>query len=214
MLNLAKLPTPTAKGLLDFKNEPGALKAAQISIQRLIDLANTITPISIAAIAQQLYPSEPLGVAVTKLDEKIQQACAGIASHAAQSKDVLETERTRLAPVMGTAARRVFAIHEHLAQIESAIARAKQDNESRRAKMLEAKMSADEIEKLAPAVFDASGLLAERELLNDELNILNAFITTGDESCLPDGFEAVVVPKITIPLSTNVADLIGKPKAA
>lgn len=211
MLDLNK---PTANDLLKFRNDPELIKSSNRAINSLRELASIITPLTIAAIAQQLYPSESLGMAVAKLDIQIQQVRAGIVSHAAQAGDVSETERARLAPVLGTATRRVFAIYERIAQIGAAIPRATQDNELRRAKMQDAQMSPAEIDSIAPPVADTSGLSADLELLNVELNILNAFIETGDESCLPDGFVAVSVPKITIPLDKNVTDFLDEQKAA
>lgn len=186
-----ELAIPTVNELFDFGNDPAAVKAANSAIDALCESIGTLSPYSIATIARQHFPGEPLKMAITKLDMEIQQVCAGIASHSAKIKAVIDAENDRLAPAIGSAVRRTFAIGERVEQIASAIARARQDNEIRRAKMQEARMSEAEIESLAPAVVDTSDLLAERESLNVELNILNAFISTGDESCLPDGFLTV-----------------------
>lgn len=189
-----ELAIPTAKELLDFSNDPEAVDAANNSIDCLIELVSNLTPASIAAIARQHFPGESLQMSITKLDMEINQACVGIASHSAKTKVVGDAEHDRLAPAMSSAVRRTFAIGERIEQIAAAIVRAKQDNETRRAKMQEARMSDAEIESMAPSVVDTSDLLAERESLNAELNILNAFISTGDESCLPDGFLTVTEP--------------------
>lgn len=188
MIDLNK---PTANDLLEFRNDSEAVKAAQSVIQGLRELAYIVTPMTIATIARQHFPGEPLQIAIAKLEIEVQQAHAEAVKHAAQFKSVSDSERDRLAPAMSSAVRRTFAIGERVEQIAYAIVWAKQDNETRRAKMQEARMSDAEIESLAPAVVDVSGLLAERECLNAELNILNAFLTTGDESCLPDGFLTV-----------------------
>jgi len=186
--------------MIDFNARPEAGKAAMSAIRALQDLARIATPQAIAQVAAQHYPGVPLQMAIAKLEIEITQARTEFAAYAAQCKEVHDAERERLAPVRGSAVRRTFAIHEQLEQIGREIAHAQSETESRRKKMSEAKMTQAEIDNLAPAVADTSVLLAERERLTVELNSLNAFISTNDESLLPDGFELTEPLKISFPV--------------
>lgn len=198
------LSTPSAKSMRDFNNNPDALKAAISAIRALQDLVRIVTPHTIAMIAQQQFPGQPLAMAIANLEIEITQAHTELSGHAEQTRAAQDAERERLAPVRGFAVRRTFAIQDRLEQIGREIPRAENDAEARRVKLAEAGVKQEEIDRLVPA-FDISGLLAERDELQDELDSLNRFITTGDDSHLPEGFTVTPILKVEFPLEKRAA---------
>jgi len=198
------LHTPTAKEALDFSTDPEALKAAFSAIRILRELTRAITPQAVATLARQRFPGQPLAMAIASLEVEVAQAHAELVGHTELARAAQDAERERLAPVRSSAVRRAFAAQERLEQINREIPRVGSAAEARRSKLEEAGLSQNEIDCLAPAP-DTASLLAEREELTIELGSLNAFIATGDESYLPEGFTVTDPVKVSFPLEKLAA---------
>lgn len=190
------LTKPTPALLLEFSGDQDSIKAAQEVARSFQQLAQAMTPFTIATIARQHFPGETLHVAVAKINIAVIQATSELSNHAWIAREVQNAERARLAPVLSTAVRRSFEIHGLLKRIDFELAGGPRDVEAKHEKYAKAGVGKADFEKMVPE-FDAAPLLAEKANLLVELESLEAFTASGDERFLPEDFEVTAIPKTT-----------------
>lgn len=181
------LPSPTAAEVLAMHNNKSALLAAMAAARALQEVASSISPQTIIAIAQQRHGGMPALMAVANLQAEINDLAATIAEHGQEFEVARIGEAERLQPLVSSACRRTLAIAEHIQNIQKRIARTETDIAIRRQKLKEGGLSMAEIQQLAP-VDNTPALQAECADLATEAEALENFLRTKDESHLPADF--------------------------
>lgn len=192
------LPTPAPEEIREFITDRDTIRAAQRAIAQLQDMARKLTPGTFAAIARQQYRTEPFGMAIALLAHEIERATQEIEDHAARSAQAKQEETARHALIVGTATRRLFALTEGIPHFEKAIHDAELNHTQRRQKLIAAGMTADEVEKFAPAP-SIGEMIAKLAAARVEVVSLEQYLSTRDETLLPSGFVATDLPKVSIP---------------
>ncbi|MBY0236721.1 MAG: hypothetical protein K2W93_17205 [Burkholderiaceae bacterium] len=184
----------TADGFRKFRHDPAAKRQAVADASQLAgvlkNLFHITTPLSMLMMAQRQYPDATMGEAVKLALEKAKQAVVAVKENQAEHKAVMDAERARLAPAMSRASKRVFAILEQIKVLQGEKSRSVGEIEAKRKKMADAGVPKEDVDRLTPA-FDVAGVNAQIQGLKAEQAGLEAFIASGDDNLLPDGFVLV-----------------------
>ena len=185
-------PADLAADVRILQGDPASMEAAEALLRRLRDSLADISPVTIALLAVQRNPGRVVD-AIALLDADFVEVFANMAETSDEIKEAEAAERTRLAPLLAEAARRVLEGTARLENIPAELAYVASIPETARAKYESAGLSAAEITGLTKKLADenaqrAASLKEEQVRLASELDTLGAFLRTRDESALPDGF--------------------------
>ncbi len=183
-----------------LRSDPASMDAAGALLTRLRANLADISPVSICFLATQRHPGRVVDALAT-LNEEFGELFANLAFISEKVEEAEAAERTRLAPLIAEAGRRVLDGTTRLENIPSEVAYVESIAGAARAKYETAGLSAAEITGLTKKLADenaqrAASLKEEQVRLATELDTLGAFLRTRDESALPDGF----APRSPVPV--------------
>jgi hypothetical protein len=175
-----------------LRADPASMTAAEALLARLRANLADISPVSICFLATQRHPGRVVDALAT-LNEEFGELFANLAFISEKVEEAEAAERTRLAPLIAEAGRRVLDGTTRLENIPSEVAYVESIAGAARVKYETAGLSATEIEGLISKLASdnaqrAADLKEEQTRLAAEIETLGAFLRTRDESALPDGF--------------------------
>ncbi len=175
-----------------LRSDPASMTAAEALLARLRANLADISPVSICFLATQRHPGRVVD-ALAILDEEFGELFANLAFISEKVKEAEAAERTRLAPLLAEAGRRVLEGTTRLENLPSEVSYVESIAGAARAKYEAAGLSAAEIAGLTQKLTDdnaqrAADLKEEQTRLASELDTLGAFLRTRDASALPEDF--------------------------
>ena len=185
-------PADLAADVRILRSDPASMTAAEGLLTRLRANLADISPVSICFLATQRHPGRVVDALAT-LNEEFGELFANLAFISEKVEEAEAAERTRLAPLIAEAGRRVLDGTTRLENIPSEVAYVESIAGAARVKYETAGLSATEIEGLISKLASdnaqrAADLKEEQTRLAAELDTLGAFLRTRDESVLPEGF--------------------------
>jgi hypothetical protein len=185
-------PADLAADVRILQGDPASMEAAEALLSRLRNSLADISPVTIALLAVQRNPGRVVD-AIALLDADFVEVFANMAETSDEIKEAEAAERTRLAPLLAEAARRVLEGTARLENIPAELAYVASIPETARAKYESAGLSAAEVDGLAAKITDenaqrAASLKEEQARLAAEVETLGTFLRTRDASVLPEGF--------------------------
>lgn len=178
----------TAANYRSFITDGVAITTATGIIRDLTRAIRKLDPFTVCAIAKARHPMVPMGEALNELAAEVAEDGEELAEFQAEVEDCLKTDKELLAPYIYEAGRRLLEHARRIEDIESQIERGETANTHKRDKLRAAGVSQQHIDAIC-APFDPAPLDAEREKLEAEDAVLEAFIRTRDLSLLPPDFE-------------------------
>ena len=171
----------------EFSQDRAAVRLADRilrDLERAIRKANQLT---VAAVALHRAPGLPITDALRALAGEVDAMVAALERFQATTATTLKADQDRLAPLMSAAVRRSFAAVRRIEQIDAQVRSGEQRAQDKREKLRAAGVTGADLDALSKP-FDPAPLEAERAALAAEIELLERFLRTKDESILPADF--------------------------